>query len=113
MKTIHKGLAVKGVGRSQPMGFKFHIWINFIKHPKVSDTAQQSSSIHAYPVRKAIQSLVTTNIKKLVANFSSATFHRVRRSLDEAAHILARTYDRFFFFFAPDCIRNTLCIDII
>jgi hypothetical protein len=33
------------------------------------------------------------DIKLQVASFASATFHHLRHSLDEAAHILARTCD--------------------
>jgi ribonuclease HI len=61
--------------------------------------------------------LVVKDIKRLVAGFSSATFRHVRRSLNEAAHTLARTCDvsglGFIYDFAPDCIRKTLCIDVL
>jgi hypothetical protein len=45
------------------------------------------------------------------------TFKHVKRSLNEAAHILARSCDLatlgFISDFAPDSIRETLCIDVI
>jgi hypothetical protein len=69
----------------------------------------------AGPDRSPVGSVVM-DIKFLVAGFSSATFRHVRRHLNKAAHILARTFDfsssGFFSDFAPDCIRKTLCIDV-
>jgi hypothetical protein len=60
---------------------------------------------------------VTRDIKLQLANFSSATFVHVHRSLNEAAHILARAYDvsslGFISNFALICIRKILCNDVI
>jgi hypothetical protein len=57
------------------------------------------------------------NIKTLVAGFSFITFWHVHRSLNEAEHILARfcnlDFVGFISYFAPDCIRKTLCIDVM
>jgi hypothetical protein len=67
------------------------------------------------PDRSPVGAMVK-DIKLLVAGFASATFRHVRRSLNEAAHILARTCDvtslGFISNSAPACIRKTLCIDV-
>jgi hypothetical protein len=59
---------------------------------------------------------VVADIKFLAAGFTTASFCYVHRSINGAAHILARTCDvsssGFISDFAPDCIRETLCIDI-
>jgi hypothetical protein len=59
---------------------------------------------------------VVANIKFSRADFSSLSFRHVHRSLNGAAHTLARTCDTCssdsLFDFAPDCIRETLCIDV-
>jgi ribonuclease HI len=70
----------------------------------------------AGPDRSPVGSVVL-DIKRLVESFSSATFRHVNRSLNEAAHILARTCDvssqGFISSLAPECIRKTLCIDVM
>ena len=59
---------------------------------------------------------VVADIKFLRADFSLVSFRHVHRSLNEAAHTLARTCDSSssgaLFDFAPDCIREILCIDL-
>jgi hypothetical protein len=56
------------------------------------------------------------DIKTLVAGFNSTTFRYVRRSLNEPAHVFAKTCNLasigFIYNFAPDFIRKTLCIDV-
>ena len=51
------------------------------------------------------------------AGFSSVSFCHVKRSLNEAAHLLARSCDvsgvGFISVSAPDFIRKTLCNDVI
>jgi hypothetical protein len=68
------------------------------------------------PDRSQVGSVVM-DIKHWVPRLSSATFRHVNRSLNGAAHILARTCDvtstGFISDFAPDCIRDTLCIDVM
>jgi hypothetical protein len=68
------------------------------------------------PDRSQIGSVVM-DIKHLAAGFRSATFWHVNRSINGAAHILARTCDvsslGFISDFVPDCIRKTICIDIM
>jgi ribonuclease HI len=57
--------------------------------------------------------LVLKDIKVLAEGFSSVSFKHVRRSLNEAAHLLARSCDLaslgFISDFALDLIRETLC----
>jgi hypothetical protein len=68
------------------------------------------------PDRSQVGAIVK-DIKVLVARFSSATFRHVGRSLNVAAHVLARSCNLasvgFISDFPPDCIRKTLCIDVI
>jgi hypothetical protein len=56
------------------------------------------------------------DIKTLVAGFNSATFHHVKRSLNEPAHVLAKSCNLasvgFISDSAPDYIRKTVCIDV-
>jgi hypothetical protein len=55
------------------------------------------------------------DIKRQAADFSSAVSSHVHRSINGAAHILARTCDvsstGFVLDYASECIRETLCID--
>jgi hypothetical protein len=66
--------------------------------------------------RSQVGSLIK-DMKAMVTCFSSVTFRHVHRSLNEAAHILARSCTLvslgFISDFAPECIRKTLCIDMI
>jgi hypothetical protein len=69
----------------------------------------------ASPDRSQVGALVK-DIKTLVAGFNSATFHHVRRSLNELTHVLAKTCNLasvgFISDFAPDVIRKTLYVDV-
>jgi hypothetical protein len=60
--------------------------------------------------------VLVKDIKLLAADFSVASFRHVKRSLNEAVHILARSCNLasldFIFNNAPACIRKTLCIDM-
>jgi hypothetical protein len=61
--------------------------------------------------------VVVSDIKMLAAIFSSIFFRQVRRSLMVIAHILARSYEfdvsRVISYYAPECIRQTLCMDAL
>jgi hypothetical protein len=61
--------------------------------------------------------VVIQDIKALVNNFSDILFSHVYRQGNEAAHILARSGERFSSIvcknFVPDCIRQTLCNDLL
>jgi ribonuclease HI len=60
---------------------------------------------------------VVTDVKRMVVHFDKAIFRHVMRSLNEAAHILARTCDvsslGFISSSTPNSIMKTLCIDVI
>jgi ribonuclease HI len=60
--------------------------------------------------------VVVKDIESVAAGFSSASFRHVKRSLNEAAHILARACNLpslgFISNCAPVCIRKTLCTDV-
>jgi hypothetical protein len=66
---------------------------------------------------RSLVGAVVADIKLKRRCFSSVSFRHVKRSLNEAAHILARSYDvtslGFISTSAPASIRKTLCIDIM
>jgi hypothetical protein len=66
---------------------------------------------------RSLVGAVVADIKLKSRSFSSVFFRHVKRSLNEAAHILARSVDvtslGFISISAPDSIRKTLCIDIM
>jgi hypothetical protein len=61
--------------------------------------------------------VVIQDIKALANNFSDTSFSHVYCQGNEAAHILARSAERFSSIvsknFAPDCVRQTLCNDLL
>jgi hypothetical protein len=67
------------------------------------------------PDRSEVGSVVK-DIKTLVAGFSTASFRHVKRCLNEAAHILAKTCNLasldFISISVSECIRKTLCINV-
>ena len=67
------------------------------------------------PDRSPVGSVVV-DIRSLVTSFATVSFRHASRSINEAAHILARScVDASLGFtldYALDCIRQTLCIDI-
>jgi ribonuclease HI len=60
---------------------------------------------------------VVTDILKVASGFTSVVFQHVGRSINEAAHTLARSCNfsssGFISDVAPECIRRTLCIDVM
>ena len=60
--------------------------------------------------------VVVSDIKRLVACFSPVSFCHVKRSLNAAAHILARSCEfassKVVYYSTPECIRQTLCTDV-
>jgi ribonuclease HI len=66
---------------------------------------------------RSMVGVVASEIKTLMASFASTSFKHVRRSSNEAAHILARSCDvssiGFISYSAPASIRKTLCIDVM
>jgi hypothetical protein len=61
--------------------------------------------------------ILVDDIKHLVKDFNSVSFFHVRRELNVAAHVLAKSCFNSslseVFLSVPDCIRQTLCIDVI
>jgi hypothetical protein len=57
--------------------------------------------------------ILVDDIKHLVKDFNSASFIHVRRELNEAAHVLAKSCFNVnlseVFLSVPDCIRQTIC----
>ena len=61
--------------------------------------------------------ILVGGIKHMTNSFTMVSFIHVKRSLNEAAHLLAQSCNSVasseVFHSAPDCIRRTTCIDII
>jgi ribonuclease HI len=61
--------------------------------------------------------VVIKDIKEIAASFTSVKFTHVGRLLNESAHRLARRAEHYGFSIfrdgGPDCIRDTLCNDLI
>jgi hypothetical protein len=55
--------------------------------------------------------ILVAEVKHMTKSFSSVSFCHVKRNLNEAAHILAKTslFSSCFFDSVPDCIRGTSC----
>ena len=89
-------------------------------HGKVifsSDCLSLIQRINSSTVDRSSVGLLVAGIKLLVRGFTSVSFCHVKRGLNEAAHILAKSCvsanSSCVFNYVPDCIRGTLCIDII
>jgi hypothetical protein len=61
--------------------------------------------------------LAVSNIKHLVRDFTSVSFRHVKRVLNEAAHLLAKSCENVnyicVFDSIPEFIRKTFCIDVV
>jgi hypothetical protein len=61
--------------------------------------------------------VVVQDIKALDQDFEAFSLSHVYRQFNESAHILARSVERYVFSvfrnFAPDCIWETLCNDLL
>jgi ribonuclease HI len=83
----------------------------------VSDCLSVIHRINSVMPDRSPVGVVIQDIKALANNFSDISFSHVYRQGNEAAHILARSAERFssivFKNFAPDCIRQTLCNDLL
>jgi hypothetical protein len=82
-----------------------------------SDCLSLIQRICSSALDRSMVGTVLRDIKELIGSFSSSTFRHVRHSLNEAAHILARTCNvssvGFILDFALVCIRNTIYIDVM
>jgi ribonuclease HI len=83
----------------------------------VSDCLSVIHRINSVMPDRSPVGVVIQDIKALANNFSDISFSHVYRQGNEAAHILARSGEGFssivFKNFAPDCIRQTLCNDLL
>jgi ribonuclease HI len=83
----------------------------------VSDCLSVIQRINSTMTDRSIVGVVVQDIKHLADSFEEVSFTHVRRHCNESAHILARSAERFisstFRNFAPDCIRQTLCNDLL
>jgi hypothetical protein len=81
-----------------------------------SDCLSLIQLVNSWTPDRSPEGIVVAYIKTQAAGFSSASFRHVHRSINGAAHILARSCDvsssGFVLNYAPDCIRETLCIDV-
>jgi hypothetical protein len=83
----------------------------------VSDCLSVIQRINSTTTDRSIVGVVIQDIKHLADSFEEVSFTHVRRHCNESAHILARSAERFisstFRNFGPDCIRQTLCNDLL
>ena len=90
---------------------------SYVKVIFVSDCLSLIQRLNSEKPDRSPVGSVVMDIKLMVDGVSSATFRHVKRSLNEAAHILARTCDLssvgFISNSAPEFIRETLCIDVM
>ena len=73
--------------------------------------------LHSSPLDRSVVGMVVGDIKLLASEFSSVSFTHVKRSLNEAAHVLANSCSSVIssdiFHSAPEFIERTLCIDVV
>jgi ribonuclease HI len=73
--------------------------------------------LNSSSVDRSMVGILVSDIKHLATVFSSVSFVHVRRRLNEAAHLLAKScvnaLSSQVFYSVPDCIRRTLCIDVV
>jgi ribonuclease HI len=83
----------------------------------VSDCLSVIQRINSTVIDRSVVGVIVQDIKHSSGSFEEISFSHVRRHLNESAHILARSAKRFisstFRNFAPDCIRKTLCNDLL
>jgi hypothetical protein len=89
----------------------------FDKVMVVSDCLSLVQRWQSPELDRSIVGVVIQDIKQLQTRFSSFTISHVRRQCNVLAHILARSAELFlstvFRNFTPECIRETLCNDLL
>jgi ribonuclease HI len=89
----------------------------FSKIMVVSDCLSLVQRVLAPSVDRSSVGVVVQDIKALAQDFEVFSLSHVYRQFNESAHILARSAERYVFSvfrnFAPDCIRETLCNDLL
>jgi ribonuclease HI len=82
-----------------------------------SDCLSLIQRINSLTVDRSSVGLIISGIKLLARDFSSVSFCHVKRVLNEAAHILAKSCasvnSSCVFNSVPECIRETLCLDVV
>jgi hypothetical protein len=107
---IAEALALRGaVAIARDKGFDKAIF--------ASDCLSLIQCLHSLNQDRSQVGILVKDIRSMVAGFSTAIFRHVHRSVNEAAHILARSCNLasvgFISDVAPEIIRKTLCIDMI
>jgi hypothetical protein len=83
----------------------------------VSDCLSLIQRVLAHGVDRSSVGVVVQDIKALAQDFEVVSFSHVYRQFNKSAHILARFAERFVFSvfrnYAPECIQETLCNDLL
>jgi hypothetical protein len=89
----------------------------FRKLMVVSDCLSVIQRINSSVLDRSPVSVVIQDIKDHAKKFSDVSFSHVHHQCNESAHILACSAELFistvFRNFVPDCIRHTLCNDLL
>jgi hypothetical protein len=107
---IAEALALRGaVAITRDKGFDKAIF--------ASDCLSLIQRLHSLNQDRSQVGILVKDIRSMVAGFSTAIFRHVHHSVNEAAHILARSCNLasvgFISDVAPEIIQKTLCIDMI
>jgi ribonuclease HI len=83
----------------------------------VSDCLSLIHRLQSLELDRSMVGLVVQDIKHICTCFAEVSFMHALRQCNEAAHVLARSAERFvsctFRLSAPECIRKTLCNDLL
>jgi hypothetical protein len=81
-----------------------------------SDCLSLISRINSGMEDRSSVGIIVVGIKHLVKDFTSVSFRHVRRALNEAAHLLAKSCvnvnSSFIFHSVSEFLRGTFCIDV-
>ncbi|KAI5001361.1 hypothetical protein ZWY2020_026011 [Hordeum vulgare] len=83
----------------------------------VSDCLSLVQRLESSELDRSMVGVVIQDIKNICSRFTDASFKHALRQCNEAAHVLARSAELFvstiFRNSVPDCIRKTLCNDLL
>jgi hypothetical protein len=81
-----------------------------------SDCLSLVQRLNSSGIDRSSVGLVVSDIKQMATDFSEVSFRHVKRVLNEAAHLLAKSCNNInsscVFYSVPELIRGTLCIDV-
>jgi hypothetical protein len=81
-----------------------------------SDCLSPVQRVKSFTVDRSYVGSAVARIKHAASGFSSVEFRHVRRAMNVAAHVLAKSCVNSnsicVFHSALDCIKETLCIDV-